>query len=219
MEIKADQPQTSLSWFEIWRVALLHPTVETFHRIADDPKASIKWGIIWMAITSSIIWFTNPLRSIFDGLVMDNFGLQSFSYFLALGVIISLIVSVIALMIAALVAHGFARLFGGEGKYQQLVYCWGVMLLPFVLVSGLVSHVPAIFPSSRTFAFSRVGMIVQIISIALFVGVSLYQLYAEVIAFAAIEKLGFWKSIGILLLTTIIVGIAIALLFLAFRFG
>ena len=217
MDIKADLPSKTLNWFVIWRMALLRPTVTTFQQIANDPKASVKWGITWMAITSIVVWFTNPLRAFLDGPIENTFGMQAYSYFLVIGAVVSPIVGVVALLIAASVARVFAHLFGGTGNFYQLVYCWGVMSPPFIILSGLVSHIPAIFSSSRSFVYSRVGIIVQLISIALFACANLYQLYAEVIALSAIEKLVIWKSIGIILLLLIIVGVAISCLSFGFQ--
>lgn len=51
METETNPTQISLKWFWIWRMAFLRPTIKTYSRIISDPKASTKWGIIWMAVT------------------------------------------------------------------------------------------------------------------------------------------------------------------------
>ena len=79
METEINQSQVSLKWFEIWRIAFLHPTIHTFSKIVSDSKASTRWGVIWAAITALIIWIVGPQRTLWWGLVADNFGLDAAS--------------------------------------------------------------------------------------------------------------------------------------------
>jgi hypothetical protein len=217
METKADPTQMSLKWFEIWRSAFLHPTIKTFSRIISDPKASTKWGIIWMAITSFIAWFVGPQRAILSGWVADNFGPPAVIYFLLIGAIVAPIFGMVCLLIEAAIAHGLARLFDGAGTFHQLVYCWAVMLLPFILLSGLVMYFPSIFSSSRSFIFSATGRTIQIISLLMLIGVNLYLFYAQVVALSAVEKIGIGKSFGIFILQAIVVVIGVTLLSYGFQ--
>ena len=181
METEADPTQMSLKWLEIWRIALFNPTIKTFTRIISDPKASAKWGITWTAITAIIVWSIGPQRAILSGMVADQFGLQAISYFSVFGAIVAPILGVISLLLNAAIAHGLARLFDGAGTFHQLVYCWGVMQLPFILLSGLVINFPSIILRSREFTYSTVGLIVQITLVAAS-GVILYLFYAGVVA-------------------------------------
>lgn len=211
-ESESDLAQKSLNWFEIWRIAVLHPTVKSYSEIINNPKASIKWGTIWIAISTFIAWFTGPQRSLLIGIVWDNFGLKAVPYFLIIGAVISTVFGVIVLLITSAISHRFAVLFGGEGTFHQLVYGWAVIQPPFILLSGLATHFPSIFPSSRSFFLSTAGWTIMIISLLMFIGINLYQLYAGVVAFSAVEKLGIWKSFGILILQAVVVGIAVTCL-------
>ena len=212
MKTEAEPTQMSLKWFEIWRIAIFHPTIKTFSRIISDPKANIKWGIIWMAITSFIAWFVGPQRAILSGWVADNFGPQAVFNFLLIGAIVAPIFGVIFLLIEAAISHGLARLFDGSGTYHQLVYCWAVMLLPYILLPVLIMYLPSIFASSRSFYFSTAGRTIQIISLLLLFGLNLYLFYAQVVAFSAVEKIGIGKSFGIFILQAIVVVITVTLL-------
>ena len=205
MEI--DSTQTSLKWSEIWRIVFLRPTIKTFSRIINDPKASTKWGVTWMAIIAFIFWFVGPKRAILWGIAADQFGLQRASYFVVIGAIVAPILGVSALLINAAIAHGLARLFSGAGTFYQLVYCWGVMQLPFILLSGLVINIPSIIPSSHEFTFSTAGMIIQITTLLITIGIILYLFYAEAVAFSAVEKFGVGKGFGILILLGVAVGV------------
>jgi hypothetical protein len=171
-----------------------------------------------MAITAFITWFIGPQRAILIGWMSDTFGSRYLFYFLLIGAFIATIFGVVALLINAVIAHGLARLFDGTGTFQQLVYCWGVMQLPFVLISGLIMFVPSIFlPSSREFARSTANIIISIIILLATIGVILYLSYAEVVAFSAVEKFGVGKGFGILILLAVVIGIAGACLSFGFQ--
>ena len=205
METETAPTHMPLNWFAIWLDVLLRPTVKTFSRISNDPKASSKRGIVWMAIASVITWFAGPQRATLSGFVADMFGLESFSRFLLIGALVAPVLGVTFLLINAAIAHGLARIFKGEGTFHQLVYCWAVMQLPFVLVLGLIGFFPTVFPSTREFAFSTAGMILTLLSLLATIGVVLYWLFAEMVAFSAVEKLGILKALGILLLQSVFV--------------
>jgi len=216
METNAEPTQMSLTWLEIWRSSFFRPTVGTFTRIISDPKASIRWGLLWIAITSMVAWFVGPQKPLLSGWVSDNFGPQAGSYFLLIGAIAAAIFGVILMLILADIAHGLARHFDGAGTFHQLFYCWAVMGLPFMLLSELLTYISSLFSSNRLFYFSTAGKAIQIITLLMFNGVNLYLMYAEVVAFSAVEKFRFWKSFGIWLLTGIVFAVAIVCLPLIF---
>jgi hypothetical protein len=216
MDAEANPTQISLKWFEIWRIAILHPTVETFSRIISDPKAGIKWGIIWIAISTFIAWFFG-LQSVVVNNFAAQFPYQAYSNILLVGAIVASIIGVIALLFAAAISRGLARLFGGAGTFYQLFYCWAVISLPFTLLSVLGFRFPYLIPSYSSFIFSTAGMIIQAISLMICVGVNLYQLYAMIVALSAVEKLGIWKSFIILILQAFAVGVAITCLCSGFQ--
>jgi len=213
MGTETNSSQVSMKWFEIWRNAFFHPTIQTYSQIVSDPKANIKWGIIWMAITTMIIWFVGPQRPIWWGLVADNFGLDAASYFMVIGTVVSPIIGVSVFIICVALSHGLARLFNGAGTFRQLVFCWGVMQLPFILFFGLALIIPSymysIFRllSSSEMNSSALG-IITLISMFLAVAGILYLFYAQVVAFSAVQKVSIGKGFGILILLVIILSLA-----------
>jgi len=221
MEENNNQAQISLKWFEIWRSAFLHPTIQIFSQIAGDPKASTGWGIFLMAISGLIVWIIGPQRNLWWGMVADTFGLKPASLFLIIGTVVFPILGVIALLINAALSHGLARLFNGAGTFRQLVFCWGVIPLPFILITGLASLLPwytySIFRmlSSGPTNFAVLEIILLISGLIAAAGI-LYLFYAQVVAFSAVEKCGIGKGFGILILTAIIISIASS--FLSFGF-
>lgn len=212
METEIDSSQLSLKWFEIWRMAFLHPTIQTFLQIVSDSKASTRWGIIWMAITTLIIWIVGPQRTLWWGLVANNLGLDAASYFIAIGTIVFPVFGVVAFLISVAISHGLARLFNGKGTFHQLVFCWGVIQLPFIIFSGLAFNIlPYSYSIFRSLTSSEMNFSVMritlLISVLIALAGILYLFYAQVVVFSAVEKFSIGKGFGILFLSGIILGI------------
>jgi hypothetical protein len=208
MEITTGQAAQSMKWSEIWRLAILRPTINSFTRIIDDPKASTIWGIVWMAIATLIGWLVGPQRTVLSGYAGNLFGPQAMGNFQIIGAIAFPILGVIGLLITAAISHGLARLFTGKGSYRQLVFCWGVMLLPFVVLPWLVMFIPSLIFSMRLTLLSAVGRIYSIAYLVIWIVIYLYLFYAQVVAYSAVEKFSIWKGLGILALQAILIGIA-----------
>jgi hypothetical protein len=220
--MEANPAQQSLNWLEIWRMAFLRPTIDSFSRIINDPKASIKWGILWSALSALILWILGPQRSFLWGLVADQFGLEAASYFLVIGTVALPILGVIALLINAAISHGLSRLFAGAGTFHQLVFCWGAIQPPFILFSGLAFNLlPYVYSLFRSLSSSEMNFsVLRIISlVGLLVAVAgiLYLYYAQVVALSAVEKFRIGKGLGILILAACVLGIAGAVLSCGFQ--
>lgn len=215
MDAESDKIQISLNWIEIWRAAFLHPTIKTFSRLISNPKASYKWGIIWMGITVLIIWLVGPQRDVWIGTVNSIFGPPAVSYFVLFGGILAPMLGVIVLLINAAIAHGFARLFNGAGTFHQLVFCWGVMQLPFILFSLLAFYfLPFTYWLFRLLSSSEMNFsamrIILLISVLIATAGILYLFYAQVVGFSAVEKFDVGKGLGVLILYALVLGIASA---------
>lgn len=207
MEKQNETQQRSLNWTEIWWIALLHPNTKSHSTIINDPKAGLKWGIIWSAITSTLIWFVNPLREVWVGLINNNFGFQTASIFKILGAVASPIIGILTLLFFAAFAHNFTRLFGGQGKVKILVYAWAVIQFPFFILIGLARLIPYLLPASRGYPFSATDIILQFVPLAIMSLVLLYLLYVQIVAFSAVEGFSIGKGLGILVLITLVISI------------
>jgi hypothetical protein len=222
MEEETERSKISLNWLAIWRDAFFHPTVQTFTQIASDPKASTWWGIIWMGVTALIVWFLGPQRELLWGMVSDNFGPRPGSNFLIIAAVGYPILSMVALLVIAGLAHGLARLFGGAGAYHQLVFCWGVIQLPFILLIGIASRLPPyVYSLFRSLSSSKTNFewmrIILLISGLIAAAGLLYLAYAQLAAFSAVEKVGIGKGFGILILVALLLAIAGACLSYGFQ--
>jgi len=215
--MEATPAQRPLNWLEIWRMAFLRPTIDTFSRIMSDPKASIKWGIFWSGISTLILWILGPQRTLLWDLVANQFALEAASYFVVIGTIAFPILGVIAMLINAAISHGLSKLFAGAGTFQQLVFCWGVMQPPFILFSGLALYIlPYLYSIFRLLSSSETNFsvlrIIYLISLLIAVAGVLYLFYAQVVALSAVEKFSIGKGLGILILSACVLGIASACL-------
>jgi len=215
--MNSDQTQISLKWYEIWWKVFIRPSVKTYSRIISDRKATLNWAIIWMAVTALIGWFIGPQRAWLLSSVENVFGLRARNYFYILGSFQAIILGVLSLMISAAIAHKIAFRFDGKGSFHQLAYCWAVMQMPFLLVAGLVMHLPFLFNFSHEFTFSTLGIIVQIAILVITVSVILYSAYSGVVALSAVENLSLGNAFVIMFLTGIILGIIGACLSFGFQ--
>jgi len=197
-----------MKWFEMWHNAFLRPTIKTYSQIINDPKTSIKWGLIWASITVLITWVIGPLRDLMGGYVVNAFGgRETFLYFSVIGAPIAVILGVLGFLLLTAIMHALARLFKGVGTFPQLIFCWAVMQLPFILFAGLVMRIPLGFPPSREFLFSRIGLIIQIAKLLVALCIYLYLFYTQIVAFSAVEKFGIGKGFGIVILSAVLVGV------------
>lgn len=210
METTVNLVEKPWDWFDLWRNALLHPTLKTYSRIGNDPRANTKWGLIWAAIAELVSWIVGPQRSLLVYPIANIFGGQQVYYYVSIfGAPVAVALGVLGLALVVSILHGFARLFQGEGTVRQLFFSWAVMQLPFLLLVGLVVYVPSIFsPSSREFTFSKVGLTLAYSKQFIMLCIYLYLFYAQVVAFSAVEKFSIGKGFGILILLGIILGIA-----------
>lgn len=211
MQTTTDITPASLNYLEIWRLAFLRPTLKGFARIVSDPKAGIKWGLVWAAITSFVVWLVGPYGILVSGLITNTFG-YDLNATLLVGAIVAAILGPIGMLMFAALVHGFSRLFDGAGSIGGLVYCWAVMQVPFIAAAGLAGHLTALFPRTREFFYSPAGTVIAFASLIAVACVYLYLLYAQIVALSAVEHFGIAKGFGVYILVTLVGAIAWGLL-------
>jgi hypothetical protein len=129
---------------------------------------------------------------------------------------------VVTLLISAAMSHGLARLFNGAGTFHQLVFCWGVIQLPFIVILGLAFNIlPYTYSIFRVLSSSEINYsvmgLILLVSALIAMGGILYLFYAQVVGFSAVEKFGIGKGFGILILLVVVLGIASACLSFGFQ--
>ena len=212
MAAKSDVPQAPLTWFAIWRLVLLNPTIETFTQIIERSQTRVRSSIVWMMIGTILIWFTGLQQSLVFSFAADQFGLTIAFRVMLVGAIVAPVFGVLGLWGLAATSHMLAQRLGGMGTIQQLAYCWAALTPPFAFLSGVVASLSNLLLSNAAKQSSRAGLIGGLLVIAVYGSVILYQLYAALVAYSAVEKWGMGTSIGVFALQLILVGLGIFVL-------
>jgi len=193
------------SFFRTWLQALTKPHESTYAAIAGSPKAKATTACLWVFLCS----FAPALVSVLvrgsqlttqlaqAGVDTEQFGgglgaaLFNFLCFTPFAAV----VGVAGFLISTALMQWIARMFGGQGSFDQLAYALGAITAPGLLVSALLT-LPSAIPSVGL-CFGGLG--------ALF---SIFVLVLEVMAIKGVHRFGWGPAIGSL----IIPGLAIAIL-------
>lgn len=190
-------------WFAVWMKAVTKPNEQTFVDITEHPDMSAKTAYIWVFIAgtiSAIIQaFATTIRLATGvGSPLQNIpGLEQYlpqSTGSGAGFGISLIGGICASPVAGLLSIVFfalfvaiiqwiAKLFGGTGTYEKLLYAFAAITVPVSIVSSLFVLLSAI---------PYVGICTGILSF----GLSIYTLVLNVMAVKAVNRLGWGQAAG-----------------------
>lgn len=147
-------PATSYSWSETWIKALTQPTVEAYQAIVNDPQASVKRAVSWVALCALIAYVVLSvlqlvLGSPFSYLPLlgedttDMLARQAANLSaLICGAPVAVIGSVLGLTIGVALVNLVARALGGSGSFDQLIYAWAAIAAPVSLASSVLAAIP-----------------------------------------------------------------------------
>jgi hypothetical protein len=190
-------------WLPVWIKAVTQPKEQTFVDITEHPDMSAKTAYIWVFIAgtlSGIIQaFATTIRAATGvGSPFQNIpGLEQYlpqSSGGGGGVGISLVgglcaspfaglLSVVLFALLVAIVQWIAKLFGGTGTYEKLLYAFAAITVPFTIVSSvfvLLSVIPF------------VGICTAVISF----GLSIYALVLQVMAVKATNRFGWGQAAG-----------------------
>jgi hypothetical protein len=186
----------SAGWLPVWIKAVTQPNEQTFIDITDHPDALPKTAYIW-------IFLAGTLSMIVSGIIQAILvatGLGGQSGFEGAGAAVggSLIgmicispfagaLSVLFFALGVAIIQWIAKLFGGTGSYDKLVYAMAAISVPVTLVSMLL--VP----------FNAVPFL-NICTGLLSIGLSFYALFLQVTAVKAVNRFGWGQAAGSVLL-------------------
>ena len=185
------------AWFSTWREAITRPSEQTFARIAQSPQAKATTALLWIFLTSLLSSF---LASLVQGVMVrqilqnSDFGVDPFGAGAANPLIATICGAPIAAVISTVIFAVFvgvvqlvAKLFGGNGTFDQLAYAIGAILAPFYLISGFLTLVSAI---------PYVGLCFGLLSLIAL----LYVIALEVTAVKGVNQFGWGQAAGSVLL-------------------
>ena len=189
-------------WLPIWIKAVTKPNEQTFVDISESPYVSSRTAYIWVFIAgtlsgiiqafASTIRLAMGLGSQFQIPGMEQYMPQSSaaggSVWAALltGLCSSPLAGLLSVLFFALlvaIIQWIAKMFGGTGTYEKLLYTYAAITVPFTIVSSL-------FVLFSLIPF--VGICTGIISI----GLSIYVLVLQVMAVKAINRFGWGQAAG-----------------------
>jgi hypothetical protein len=209
-------------WIPIWIKAVTQPNEQTFVDITEHPDASSKTAYLWVFIAGTISGiiqaFATAIRaatgvgSQFQNipglekyLPQSTGGGAGFGISLVGGLCASPFVGLLSIVFFALfvaIIQWIAKLFGGTGTYEKLLYAFAAITVPFTIVSSLFVLLSAI---------PFVGICTGLISI----GLSIYVLVLEVMAVKAVNRFGWGQAAGSLFIPGCVVFIVCACVVIA----
>jgi uncharacterized membrane protein len=213
-------------WMSVWIKAITQPNEQTFVDITEHPDMSARTAYIWVFIAGTISGIIQAIAQA----ISTATGLNALSqipgleqYFpqtsgaggFALGALVGGIcaspfvglLSVLFFALLVAIIQWIAKLFGGTGTYDKLLYAFAAISVPFTIVSSLLVLLSAI---------PFVGICTGIISI----GLSIYVLVLQVMAVKAVNRFGWGQAAGsvfipgcvVIILCACVIGGSVALI-------
>ena len=192
-------------WISIWIKVITQPKEQTFIDITESPEVSAKTAYIWAFIAgtlSAIIQaFATAIRSAtgvasqipqIPGLEKyipqstGGGGVAAFGASLFGGLCAAPFAGLLSIVFFALfvaIIQWIAKLFGGAGTYEKLLYALAAITVPFTIVSSLFALLSVI---------PLVGICISVISF----GVAIYSLVLQVMAVKAVNRFGWGQAAG-----------------------
>jgi hypothetical protein len=196
------QQGQALSWREVWIQALTQPSVATYQGLIQDPQASPKRAYSWMALSALIGFFISSISTLLWGAL--GLGEETVGGVggLLCGLPVAVVFAVLGVAVMAGLSNLIARLFGGEGAYNALLYAFASYLAPLSLISGVLGVVPVI------------GVFLALLP-------GLYGLVLNVIAVKAVHKFAWWKAVvsSVVILLGIVIIVAVVVIALLILLG
>lgn len=190
------------SFFQIWITALTKPNEQTYAELVASPEANTNKAYLWLFIAALVNFF---FATLVQGPVMRNMAQQfgqdmdflnngiAGTFVTAIcGAPVSAVIYVLFFAVTVAIVQWIAKLFGGRGNYNQLVYAFGAILAPYMLVSSvftLLSAIPYI-----GFCFTAIAAIAGI-----------YILVLEVMAVKGVNQFGWGAAAGSLLIPVLVI--------------
>ena len=154
---------TSLTWEQVWIMAVLHPSPATFEKLIKDPAATPRRAYKWMFFTTMIIIaIALPLQYFLGGNAnLKNLAAQS-NYPASTWIVVWIVLipvcgllSILGLMIEAALLQWIAGWLGGSGYYEDLVYALAAFEVPLGLAAGVLGAIPFIGGIAQLVVFYR----------------------------------------------------------------
>ncbi|GAB1471287.1 hypothetical protein MASR2M66_21650 [Chloroflexota bacterium] len=182
-------------WIQVWIKAVTKPSEQTFIEISESPDAKIQTALIWAAIAGFIGGIAAGIISALQ-LLFQNGGNSN-----GMGIIVGLIcgfpiifaiITPIHFALSAALYQWIAKLFGGVGSFEKLVYSLAAIAVPISIVSGVIS------------VLSSIPVVGACISMLSFI-ISIYAVVLNIMAVKAVNRFGWGQAAGSVLIPGLVV--------------
>jgi len=194
------EPSGFSSWFSTWMDAVTKPNEQTFAAMASSPNAKMSTAFLWVFLGSLVNFFVATLM---QGVIMARFA-QQFDLdglprtvmgggFLSVvcGAPIGAITSVVFFALFTGVVQWVAKMFGGKGTFEQLLYVFAAISVPYTIIGSVLT----LF-SATSFFLICIGPL----SLAIFI----YVVVLGVMAVKGVNQFGWGEAAGAFFLPGIV---------------
>jgi hypothetical protein len=184
-------------WFQIWMKVVTKPSEQTFLEISESPEAKIQTALIWAAIGGFIAGIGGGLGSALRMLFQSGGSTDSMGTLIGYicGFPIGLaIITPISLALSTALFQWIAKLLGGTGSYEKLIYSVAAVNVPVSIVSAVISLLSGI---------PVVGTCISLFSFLL----SIYVLVLNIMAVKTVNRFGWGQAAGAVLIPAFVIGI------------
>ncbi len=194
--VSASKPGPA-GWIQTWIMAVTKPNEQTFIEISESPDSKIQTALIWAVIAGLISGAAVGIGFVLQTLIqaggssndMGMIAMMICGFPIALAII-----NPLALSLSTALFQWIAKLFGGVGSFEKLIYPLSAITLPMTIVSGifsLLSNIPI------------VGICISVLSFA----ISIYTIVLNIIAVKAVNRFDWGKAAGSVLIPSFVIGI------------
>ncbi|MEO5887942.1 MAG: Yip1 family protein [Anaerolineales bacterium] len=188
-------PVRSPSILQTWMSAVTKPNEQTYAQLAASPQAKTSTALLWVFIASLIqSLIAIPMQGRIMAQMMQGTGLENQAGPGLVGILcgapIAAVITVVFFSAFTGIVQWVAGLFGGKGSFQKLAYVFAAIIVPFTLLSALITLLSAV---------PYVGACFGIIGLL----AGLYVLVLQVMAVKGVNRFDWLPAAGSVLLPLI----------------
>ncbi len=144
----------TISWWEAWSTALLKPNQAAYESLAHNPSITTKKVLLWVLI-GSLLWGVGLLA---NRLIYSPQDLPSLSVMLCGIPIFSPLLGLVAFLIIVGVTHGIAKIFGGDGYFEELIRPVGSFTAPLMIIMIVITLIPVVRYANYGLSVYQIGL-------------------------------------------------------------